>query len=42
MKIGTPIKEVGDCHRMLSRDVLRVIANAMVNLGRFHSDEGPS
>jgi len=33
---------VGDCHWMLSRDVLGVIAHAMVYLGRFHSDEGPS
>lgn len=42
MKIGTPVKEVGDCHRMLSRDVLGVIAHALIYLGRFHSDEGPS
>ena len=42
MKVGTPVKEVGDCHRMLSRDVLGVIAHALIYLGRFHSDEGPS
>ena len=42
MKVGTPIKEVGDCHRMLGRDVLGVITQAMVYLGRFQSDEGPS
>lgn len=42
MKVGTPIKEVGDCHRMLGRDVLGVIAQAMIYLGRFQSDEGSS
>jgi hypothetical protein len=42
MKVGTPVKEVGDCNRMLSRDVLGVIAHALIYLGRFHSDEGPS
>jgi len=30
MKVGTPVKEVRDCHRMLSRDVLGVIADGLI------------